>query len=74
MTVTDGPAIDLDALRRKYTEERAKRLRRDGNDQYLRLAYQLGHYLTDPYTPRAERAPSIDHVTAAFIGGGSPGC
>ena len=56
MTVTDGPAIDLDALRRKYAEERAKRLRPDGNDQYLRLAGQLGHYLTDPYTPRAERA------------------
>jgi cyclohexanone monooxygenase len=73
MTVTDGPAIDLDALRRKYAEERAKRLRPDGNGQYLRLAGQLGHYLTDPYTPRAERAPKTDHVTAAFIGGGFAG-
>ena len=73
MTVTDGPAIDLDALRRKYAEERAKRLRPDGNDQYLRLAGQLGHYLTDPYTPRAERPPKTDHVTAAFIGGGFAG-
>jgi cation diffusion facilitator CzcD-associated flavoprotein CzcO len=73
MTVTDGPAIDLDALRRKYAEERTKRLRPDGNDQYLRLAGQLGHYLTDPYTPRAERAPKTDHVTAAFIGGGFAG-
>jgi cyclohexanone monooxygenase len=73
MTVTDGPAIDLDALRRKYAEERAKRLRPDGNDQYLRLAGQLGHYLTDPYTPRAERAQKTDHVTAAFIGGGFAG-
>jgi len=73
MTVTDGPVIDLDALRRKYAEERAKRLRPDGNGQYLRLAGQLGHYLTDPYTPRAERAPKTDHVTAAFIGGGFAG-
>jgi cation diffusion facilitator CzcD-associated flavoprotein CzcO len=73
MTVTDGPAIDLDALRSKYAEERAKRLRPDGNGQYLRLAGQLGHYLTDPYTPRAERAPKTDHVTAAFIGGGFAG-
>ena len=73
MTVTDGPAIDLDALRSKYAEERAKRLRPDGNAQYLRLAGQLGHYLTDPYTPRAERAPKTDHVTAAFIGGGFAG-
>src|SRR5437016_3358415 len=73
MTVADGPAIDLDALRSKYAEERAKRLRPDGNGQYLRLAGQLGHYLTDPYTPRAERAPKTDHVTAAFIGGGFAG-
>ena len=28
--------IDKDALRLKYAEERAKRLRPDGNDQYLR--------------------------------------
>jgi cyclohexanone monooxygenase len=73
MTVTDGPAIDLDALRRKYAEERAKRLRPDGNDQYVALAGQLGHYLTDPYTPRVQRAPKTDHVTAAFIGGGFAG-
>jgi cation diffusion facilitator CzcD-associated flavoprotein CzcO len=73
MTVTDGPAIDLDTLRRKYAEERAKRLRPDGNDQYLQLAGQLSHYLEDPYTPRAERAPKTDHVTAAFIGGGFAG-
>ncbi len=73
MTVTDGLAIDADALRRKYREERDKRLRPDGNGQYLRLAGQLARYLEDPYTPRAERAPKTDHVTAAFIGGGFAG-
>ena len=35
MTVTDGPETDRDALRGKYGEERDKRLRPDGNDQYL---------------------------------------
>jgi cyclohexanone monooxygenase len=65
--------IDIDALKEKYAEERAKRLRPDGNDQYLELKDQLAHYLEDPYTPRVERAPRTDHVTAAFIGGGFAG-
>ena len=38
---TESPArpgrIDTGALRRRYAEERDKRLRPDGNDQYLRL-------------------------------------
>lgn len=78
MTTTDEPTpprptIDKDALRRKYAEERAKRLRPDGNEQYLQLKGQLAHYLDDPYTPVAERDPKHDHVTVAFIGGGFAG-
>ncbi len=65
--------IDRDAIRAKYAEERAKRLRPDGNAQYLQLKDQLAHYLDDPYTPVVERAPKTDHVTAAFIGGGFAG-
>ncbi len=65
--------IDKEALRRKYAAERAKRLRPDGNDQYIRLEGQLSHYLDDPYTPRVEREPKTDHVTFAFIGGGFAG-
>ena len=65
--------MDKEALRRKYLEERTKRLRTDGNDQYLQIAGQLAHYLEDPYTPRVERAPKTDHVTFAFIGGGFAG-
>ena len=63
MTVTEGPTrpdgtrIDKEAIRRKYVEERDKRLRADGNDQYLRLTGQLAHYLEDPYTPVTERDP-----------------
>ncbi len=65
--------IDIDALKQKYAEERAKRLRPDGNEQYLQLKDQLAHYLEDPYTPRVERDPKTDHVTVAFIGGGFAG-
>ena len=70
MTTVD---VDLDALKRKYAEEREKRLRPDGNDQYVRLAGQLSHYLDDPYTPVVERAPRTDHVTVAIVGGGFAG-
>jgi cation diffusion facilitator CzcD-associated flavoprotein CzcO len=65
--------IDKAAIRRKYLEERDKRLRPDGNDQYLRIEGQLAHYLDDPYTPRVEREPVTDHVTFAFVGGGFAG-
>ena len=61
------------ALRRRYAEERAKRLRPDGNDQYLELKGQFSRLLDDPYTPRAERDPKRDHVTFAFVGGGFAG-
>src|SRR3546814_16691714 len=65
--------VDKDALKRRYAEERAKRLRPDGNAQYLQLKDQLAHYLDDPYTPWVERAPKTDHVTVALIGGGFAG-
>jgi cation diffusion facilitator CzcD-associated flavoprotein CzcO len=67
------PQIDKEALKRKYAEERDKRLRPDGSAQYVRIAGQLAHYLEDPYTPVAERAPKTDHVTVALIGGGFAG-
>jgi cation diffusion facilitator CzcD-associated flavoprotein CzcO len=70
---TNGRSIDKETLRRKYLEERDKRLRPDGNDQYLRLDGHLTHYLDDPYTPRIEREAKTDHVTFAFIGGGFAG-
>ena len=69
----DRPAIDKKALLAKYIAERDKRLRADGNAQYLELKGQLAHYLDDPYTPFVERAPKTDHVTFAFIGGGFAG-
>ena len=67
------PAIDKIALRKKYLEERDKRLRTDGNQQYLRASDQFAHYLDDPYTPVTQRPPRTDHVTFAFVGGGFAG-
>ncbi len=66
-------SIDTEALRRKYAAERDKRLRPDGNDQYLRLTGELAHYLDDPYTPWTERAAMTDHRTVVCVGGGFAG-
>ena len=65
--------VDKEVLRQRYAEERDKRVRADGNDQYIEITGQLGHYLEDPYVPVAEREPVTDHVTFAFIGGGFSG-
>ena len=65
--------VDTRALRERYARERDKRLRPDGNDQYLQLTGQFGRYLDDPYTERVEREPKRDHVTVAFVGGGFAG-
>ena len=72
-TEQNHPVIDKAALRQKYQEERDKRLRADGNEQYLRVSGRLAHYLEDPYTPLTPRAPVTDHVTFAFVGGGFAG-
>jgi len=61
---------DKEALRRKYREERDKRLRPDGNAQYRRLTGDLLH---DPYLPVQPREPRTDHVTFTFVGGGFAG-
>lgn len=65
--------LDKEAVLARYIAERDKRLRAEGNAQYLELEGQLAHYAQDPYTPRAEREPRTDHVTFAFVGGGFAG-
>lgn len=65
--------LDKDAIKKKYAEERAKRLRPDGNAQYQRLEGKFDDLSVDPHTPFRERAPVNDHVTFAFIGAGFSG-
>lgn len=65
--------IDKKALREKYRQERDKRLRADGNEQYIQITGVFSDYLEDPYTPKTSRAPKTDHVTFCFIGGGFAG-
>lgn len=72
--MTISQPIDNEAIRAKYRAEREKRLRPDGNNQYLRLAgTSLAQYIDDPYMPVLEREPVTDHVDVALIGGGFAG-
>src|SRR5207253_9234914 len=66
--------FDPDALRDRYRSERDKRLRSDGNEQYVEVAGSLEHYPDDPYVePGFVRAPLTDEVEVAVIGGGFGG-
>ena len=65
--------FDPDLLRDRYRHERDKRLRSDGNEQYVEIAGQFAHYLDDPYVQVQERPPLHDTVEVAIIGGGFGG-
>jgi cyclohexanone monooxygenase len=66
--------FDPDALRKKYEEERRKRLRPDANDQYRHISGEFAHYLDDPYVePGFKREPLTDEVEVVVIGGGFSG-
>jgi cation diffusion facilitator CzcD-associated flavoprotein CzcO len=65
--------VDHDALRERYRLERDKRLRGDGNDQYLEPSGKFEYMVDDPYVDRVEREPMVDEVTVALIGGGFSG-
>jgi cyclohexanone monooxygenase len=72
-TQTADLGFDPDALRDKYRQERDKRLRADGNEQYVEIKDTYAHYLDDPYVERFEREPLTDEVEVAVIGGGFGG-
>jgi len=66
--------FDPDALRAKYREERDKRLRPDGNEQYVEVKGDFSRYVDDPYVdPGFTRASLNDAVDVVIIGGGFGG-
>jgi len=66
--------FDPDALREKYRQERDKRLREEGNEQYIEIQGKFEHFLDDPYAePGFEREPLTDEVEVLVIGGGFGG-
>lgn len=65
---------DPEALRERYRVERDKRLRADGNEQYVEMTGDFARYLQDPYVEKIiEREPVADEVEVVLIGGGFGG-
>jgi cyclohexanone monooxygenase len=63
-----------DAMRKRYRLERDKRLRADGNDQYIEVAGDFKNYVDDPYIDdEIVREPVTDEVEVLLIGGGFGG-
>ena len=72
--LAEAPAIDVEALRARYRAERDKRLRTDGNEQYVEVKGDFTRYLDDPYVePGFTREPLTDEVEVVVIGGGFGG-
>jgi cyclohexanone monooxygenase len=70
------PDLDFDpeALRAKYRHERDRRIREDGESQYIEAAAGFAHFADDdPYAPPLERDPLALDVDVVVIGGGFSG-
>ena len=73
-TGNEGMDFDPDALRERYRAERDRRLRADGNHQYVEVKGDFSRYLDDPYVePGFTREPLNDAVEVVIIGGGFGG-
>ncbi|SEG83844.1 cyclohexanone monooxygenase [Thermomonospora echinospora] len=71
---TQTPEIDHAALKAKYLAERDKRLRPEGQSQYLVTEGEFeDYYDVDPYTPFVPRAPISEDIEVAVLGGGFAG-
>jgi cyclohexanone monooxygenase len=72
------PSADLGfdpaALRAKYETERLRRVRQDGNAQYVEIKGEFARYLDDPHVePGFKRDPVVREVDALVVGGGFGG-
>jgi len=66
--------FDVDALRQKYAQERDRRLRPDGIEQYVEITGAFAGFATDPWSdPDFTREPLSDEVDVAIIGAGFGG-
>jgi len=74
VNTADTLDFNPDALRKKYEQERDKRLRSDGIGQYVDTDGQYSQYRTDDsYMPRIEREPVKKTVEVVLMGAGFGG-
>ncbi|HEY2483788.1 MAG TPA: NAD(P)/FAD-dependent oxidoreductase [Candidatus Binataceae bacterium] len=65
--------FDPAELRQKYAQERARRLRREGNHQYREVVGQLARFEEDPYVTTFARPAIQEDLEALIVGGGFGG-
>ena len=66
--------FDPEYLRKKYREERDKRLRQDGNEQYQEVSGEFSYFSEDPYINDViEREAIKEETEVVVIGGGFGG-
>jgi cyclohexanone monooxygenase len=66
--------IDIPALREKYRQERDRRMRPEGQNQYMDHAAEVTEtYDHDPYTPVQPREPLSEDIDVVILGGGWSG-
>ncbi len=64
-------SINIPALREKYAAEKAKRARKEGQEQYVGLSGDIApDYALDPHKPVAPRAALDEDIDALVIGAG----
>jgi hypothetical protein len=66
--------FDPAELRKKYAEERNKRLRADANNQYQEITGKFAHYNDDPYVEPGFTRPALqEELDVVIVGGGFGG-
>ncbi|WP_280266973.1 flavin-containing monooxygenase [Nocardia wallacei] len=71
---TETPEVDREALRAKYLAERDKRLRPEGQRQYLEAENEFAEfYEHDPHMPVVPREPISADIDVVVLGGGFAG-
>ena len=72
--IQDSLGFNPDELRQKYRLERDKRVRVDGNDQYLEVKGDFSYFVEDPYIDEEISRDSLEKTFhTVIIGGGFGG-
>lgn len=72
--VPPASSVDIPALRKKYEQEKAIRIRPEGQEQYVNASTDVPEtYELDPHTPVQARDAIVEDLDVAVLGGGWSG-
>jgi len=72
--VAPAESLDIPAIKEKYRQERDRRMRKDGQQQYAQPVADLAeNYEGDPHTPVEPRDPVSEEIDVIVLGGGISG-